>query len=248
MPNQFGTVYQKIQTPTAAFTYQAGLPTATTGLPDLLLVDTTAGAITVTLPAAAANYSNGPNGLGPFRIVNIGATGYAVNVTAASGTMYGNTQLLGQYSEDVYTSDGVSGWYSNSLIRPSAERIVALSSANILAMNATPVTILPAPGAAKILLVENIALQMTTTATQYANGGAVEFRYTNASGAKVTADIAAAVITATAGTSYTCNAGVATSLTAVVNSPVVITNATAAFDTGTGAGVLNIKYRVVAFA
>jgi len=37
-------------------------------------------------------------------------------------------------------------------------------------------------------------------------------------------------------------------LTAVVNSPIVVTNASAAFITGTGTGIFNIKYRIVAFA
>jgi len=122
---------------------------------------------------------------------------------------------------------------------------VNLSSANILAMNATPVTLIAAPGAGKIVIVEDILLKMVTTATAYANGGAVEFRYTDGSGAKVTADIAAAVITAGAGTTYTKVGGVIASLTPVANAPIVITNATAAFITGTGTGVLTIKYRIV---
>lgn len=122
---------------------------------------------------------------------------------------------------------------------------VPLTSANILAMNATPVTLIAAPGAGKVIVVDDILLKMVTTATAYANGGAVELRYTNASGAKVTADIAAAVITAGAGTSYTKVKGVEASLTVVANAAIVITNATAAFITGTGAGVLTIHYRVV---
>lgn len=248
MPNQFGTVYEKIQSTTADFTYSSGTPTATTGYPDLLLVDTTTGNITVTLPAALGNYSLAPNGPGPFRIINTGATGYAVNIAAASGTVYSNTRLLGQYSSGVYTSDGVTGWFDGALIGTSAEAKIALSSAEILALNATPKTLIPAPGAGKILIIESIALQMTTTATQYANGGALEFRLTNGSGAKVSADIAAAVVTAAAGVSYTSVSGVATSLTGVVNSPLVVTNASAAFITGTGTGVFNIKFRVASFA
>ena len=62
MPSSFGTVYEKIQSTTAAFTYASGAPTSTSGMPDLLLVDTTAGNITVTLPAALGNYSNASNG------------------------------------------------------------------------------------------------------------------------------------------------------------------------------------------
>jgi len=43
MPSQFGTVYEKVQTTTADFTYSSGSPTATSGMPDLLLVNTTIG-------------------------------------------------------------------------------------------------------------------------------------------------------------------------------------------------------------
>jgi len=245
MPNQFGTAYEKIQSTTADFTYSSGAPTATTGYPDLLLVDTTAGNITVTLPAALGNYSLAPNGPGPFRIINTGATGYAVNIAAASGTVYGNSRLLGQYSEQVYTSDGVTGWFSASLIGSSSEVQVALSSAQILALNATPVTIIPAPGAGKVVIVENILLKMVTTATQYANGGALEFRQTNASGTKVTADLAAALVTAAAGTSYNSVAGVTTSLTSLANALICVSNATAPFITGTGTAVITAKYRIV---
>lgn len=248
MPSSFGTVYEKIQTTTADFTYSSGSPTATSGMPDLLLVNTTSGNITVTLPAALGNYSNASNGNGPLRIVNTGATGYAVNVATADGTVFSNNRLLGQYSSAVYTSDGVTGWFDGAQIGVAAEAKIALSSAQILALNSTPVSLIPAPGAGKVIIVENICLQMTTTATQYANGGALEFRYTNASGSKVTADIAAAVVTAAAGTSYTSVAGVTTSLTNVVNSAVVVNNATAPYITGNGTAILNIKYRVVTFS
>lgn len=121
----------------------------------------------------------------------------------------------------------------------------SLASADILALNSTPVTLVPAPGAGLVVVVEHILLKMVTTATQYASGGALEFRYTNASGAKVTADIAAAVVTAGAGTSYTGVAGVTTSLTHVANAAVVVDNATAAFTTGTGTAVVTVKYRIV---
>jgi len=121
---------------------------------------------------------------------------------------------------------------------------VPLTSANILAMNGTPVTIVPAV-TGKTIVIDEITLKMVTTATQYANGGAVEIRYTDGSGAKVTADIAAAIITAGAGTSYTINKAIVTSLVGVVSSPIVITNADAAFITGTGAGTLYIKYHLI---
>lgn len=147
----------------------------------------------------------------------------------------------------LYSLNGRSPTLTGMTISPtegSASVQVALTSANILAMSATPVTIVPAV-TGKTIVVDEIVLKMVTTATQYANGTAVEFRYTDGSGAKVTADIAAAVITAGAGTSYTINKGIVTSLTGVVSSPIVITNATTAFDTGTGTGTLFIRYHLI---
>jgi hypothetical protein len=122
---------------------------------------------------------------------------------------------------------------------------VGLTAAQIIAMNATPVSLIAAPGAGMAIIVDNITVKMVTTATAFTGGGAVEFRYTNGSGAKVTADVAAAVVTAGAGTSFTNVRGIEASLTAVANAAIVITNATAAFATGTGTAVVSIDYHVV---
>ena len=124
--------------------------------------------------------------------------------------------------------------------------VVQLSSAQILALNATPVALVAAPGTGKIISVEEILFKMVRTATAYANGGALEFRYRNASGAKVIADIAASVVTTGgAGTEYNIVRGVVTSLTPVANAAIVIDNATAPFITGTGTAVVSVKYRIV---
>lgn len=122
---------------------------------------------------------------------------------------------------------------------------VPLTAAQIIAMNATPVSLIATPGAGAAIIVDNITFKMVTTATAFTGGGALEFRYTNASGAKVSADVAAAVVTAGAGTSFTNVRGVTTSLTAVADSAIVITNATAAFAAGTGTAVVVIQYHVV---
>lgn len=123
--------------------------------------------------------------------------------------------------------------------------VVALTAAQIIAMGTTPVTLIAAPASGKCIIVDNISFKMTTTATAFTGGGAVEFRYTNASGTKVTADIAAAVITAAAGVSFTNVRGIEASLTGTVDAAIVIRNATAVFASGTGSAVLTIDYHVV---
>lgn len=183
---------------------------------------------------------------GRHLIVNSSST-QIILVATAAGSISGPTMLYpGQSAR--YESDGVSTWHCFNTPSISGQVNVTLSSANILAMNGTPVSLIPAPGAGKVIVVDHISLKMVTTTTQYANGGAVELRYTDGSGAKVSADIAAAVITAGAATSYTSVRGVTTSLTNVANSGIFITNATAAFITGTGSGVLTIQYRVLPYA
>jgi hypothetical protein len=122
---------------------------------------------------------------------------------------------------------------------------VALTAAQIIAMGTTPVALISAPGAGKCIIVDNITLKMVTTATAFTGGGAVEFRYTNASGTKVTADVAAAVITASAGTSFTNVRGIEASLTGVANAAIVIRSADAAFAAGTGTATAVIEYHVV---
>lgn len=86
---------------------------------------------------------------------------------------------------------------------------------------------------------------MVRTATAYANGGALEFRYTNASGAKVTADVAATLVTGAAGTAYAHVAGIEASITPVAAAAIVVNNATAPFITGTGTAQVSIRYRIV---
>lgn len=144
-------------------------------------------------------------------------------------TIIGDTALTGNYTQ-------------NGVIKNSTT--VTLTAANIIAMGTTPVTIIAAPGTGKCVAVDNITFKMVTTATAFTGGGAVEFRYTNASGTKVTADVAGAVVTAGAGTSFTNVRGIEASLTCVENAPVVVRNATAAFAAGTGTATLTLEYHV----
>jgi hypothetical protein len=123
---------------------------------------------------------------------------------------------------------------------------VALSAAQLIAMNGAPISLIPAPGAGRAIVVEEIIFKMIRTATAFTGGGAVEFRYTNGAGAQVTGTLASTVVT-TAGAGTTRNKlnGVEASLVPAENAPIVITNGTAAFATGTGTALVEVRYKIV---
>lgn len=217
-------------------------------------------ASTLTLYSANAQYAGysigsgqgvakGP-GAGIVYVYNLPASTAQLTIAPASGESINGTAdgtiSLGPGQNAVLWADGSSWTAFNSSVAGGAGGGVAvtpLTSANILALSATPITLV-AGITGKCIFVNRIALKMVTTATQYANGGALEFRYTNASGTKVTADIAAAVVTAGAGTSFTSVGGIEASLTGVVSAPIVVNNASAPFITGTGTGVIVTQYMV----
>lgn len=71
-----------------------------------------------------------------------------------------------------------------------------LSAAQMDALNATPVTVLAAPGAGLVNIPVGLLLRVNSTGfTAFELGsGVLEFRYTGASGSKIVTDIANAVV------------------------------------------------------
>lgn len=117
---------------------------------------------------------------------------------------------------------------------------VSLTAANLIAMYTTPVTLIAAPGAGKVIIVKRVYFVVTPTATQFTGGGVVSFKY--ASGADVTATVAAANVTGASATRVIRNAvDCATS----ANAALQITNATAVFATGTGTAKVDVDYEIV---
>lgn len=125
-------------------------------------------------------------------------------------------------------------------------KTVNITSANILAMFATPVTVLAAPPAGYALIVHNILFIITRTATAYANGGVVTFVYTGGAVAVHAGSVTAATITGGAGTvlnqlgpAVGANGSIVPTATGVD-----VTNATAAFITGTGTAKVTFVYSI----
>lgn len=120
---------------------------------------------------------------------------------------------------------------------------VPITSANILAMNATPVTVIPAPGAGLTIVLMSVLFTMTRTGTAYANGGTVVLQYATGTIAAINT-IAAAIVT-TGGAGVVKATRTPIDAAAVANDAMQITNATAPFITGTGTASLDIVYRIV---
>lgn len=128
---------------------------------------------------------------------------------------------------------------------------VPLTAANIIAMYATPVLVVPAIPE-KAIVVDSVEFVMTRTSTQFTSGGVVSVQYNstaNGAGTSVQAStIAASVVTGAAGTTYSTRPPATLSDVATASIKGIglyISNATAAFATGTGTAVVRVTYRTV---
>ena len=124
---------------------------------------------------------------------------------------------------------------------------VTLTPAQIRALFATPVSLIATPGAGFTIQVVNIMATNTFGTAAYTGANALEFRYTDGSGTKVTADIAAAFINIGSGTQTNSVAGVITDFTHTANAPLVVRVPTADPGGGTATGTIRISvlYRVI---
>lgn len=133
---------------------------------------------------------------------------------------------------------------------PETARVakVTLTAAQIKALNTTPQTLVAAAGAGTVIVVERIfGESVGVTAPFDASTNALEFRYTNGSGTKVTADLPNSFIEAGSGsTVYGTVGGIEAALVPVANAPVVafIPVANPAADTAAGTITLTVVYRV----
>lgn len=121
---------------------------------------------------------------------------------------------------------------------------VALTSANLQAMYATPVTVVAAPGAGYALAFKSAVLIYDSTATAYTNGGVITINY-GGGGAAQSSNLAATFLTGAGDKVFNLEKlNGAGGLTMPVNTALVITNASGAFTTGTGVCRLQITYTV----
>ena len=122
--------------------------------------------------------------------------------------------------------------------------VVTLTAAQILGMNAAPASILPAPAAGQVIVVDQFIVQMKPGGTQFTGGGAVSFQYHGTGIVPHSANVPATTIN-----SATASENVVPPPTGVIQPPsatgIDITNATAAFATGNGTMVVTVFYSII---
>jgi hypothetical protein len=124
---------------------------------------------------------------------------------------------------------------------------ITVTSAEILALFATPKTLVAAPGAGKFIEFLGATIMLDATATAYAGVAAGEdlcIKYTNAAGAIVSTTLeTTGFIDQTTDQVRTIKA-ITTDVTPVVNSPIVLHLLVGEITTGTGVLYVNVSYRI----
>lgn len=140
----------------------------------------------------------------------------------------------------VFSQLQLSNGVDNGSVMDSVK--VTLTSAQIKALNSTPQTLIPAQGAGTFIEVLSVNARLNFGSAQYTGANAVELRYTNGSGAKVSGDLASAWLDAAA--SALVHA-IPAAVTPVANAPVVASVPTANPAVGDSTVTLEIFFRVV---
>lgn len=175
---------------------------------------------------------------------------------------YGNAitsdevDLSGATGDVTFTAgDPQAGTASTTTLNPALAKTttVSLTAANIAAMFSVPVQLLAAPGAGKFISVDSITFSMTPTTTSFTAGGVVNFYYHNTSVTAAGVLPAGYVTTGAAGVANPYVVSGIALAAASTNQPygvltnlgLDISNATAAFATGTGTAKVYVNYQII---
>lgn len=134
---------------------------------------------------------------------------------------------------------------SRGLIGVTERKIVTLTAAQVKALNSTPQTLIAAPGAGKCISIDEIVARVNFASIAFTGANAVELRYTDGSGAKVTGDAAAAWLNSSSSTPVKV---IGAAVTPVENAAVVAAVPTANPGAGDSTVTFDIIYRTVNYA
>src|SRR5215469_9050362 len=93
-----------------------------------------------------------------------------------------------------------SGVVGSSNLAPQVGQFIEtdLSAAQIITLHSVPVTVVPAPGAGKCIVIDTLVFSMTYNSVQFTGGGAVSAVFHGLSTNLINGTVAAASITAAA--------------------------------------------------
>lgn len=118
-----------------------------------------------------------------------------------------------------------------------------LTSAQVLALFTTPISLVSAPGVWSAILVHRVTGAVDYNSAAYATNTTQEVRYTNGAGTKVSADFAA-LVTATAD-KFVSVGGIEANNVLTENAAVVVCNATGNPATGNSPVSFTVDYSIV---
>ena len=165
-------------------------------------------------------------------------------------SLHGREIGLGLKNELILRDEARSGLNDAQVLVWSIAR-VTVTTAQVLALNATPITLVAAPGALKAIIVDHIELYMDYAGTQYVDdaGDDLAFSYTDGSGIQVCPPIDGADFIGLAADAYAYTPGVEPNavqgMVPVVNAAVVISMLTGEVITGDSDIIVHTYYRIV---
>jgi len=165
-------------------------------------------------------------------------------VNKAQGEQYGASLAAGNpviYASKLYLDDGTK---SNPVDPYSVTQHakVTLTSAQILALNTTPITLVAAPGAGYYVSVSEALAYLTFNTTAYTGTNAANITYTNGAGAAATGTLASSFLDSSSSAAVKA---IAVAVTPVANAPIVISVGTANPAAGDSTITVDIAYRIV---
>lgn len=190
--------------------------------------------------------------IGTANIVNNAVT-YAKFQQVAANSLVGNPTGSLANAEGITLGNGLLFAGTSLELNPNLLNMVEvnLTAAQFNGMYATPVQLIPAPGANNVVIVDKVVLNMTFVSAQYAAGGAVGLQYGNTAhlaGPAASATEAASDFTsAAASTLFQFGSGLSNgvAVASVANAAVYISNASGAFTTGDGTFNVRVWYKII---
>lgn len=130
-----------------------------------------------------------------------------------------------------------------------AQAVVSLTAAQTKALNTTPQTLVAAPGAGKLIVVDSIIVKNVFGTVAYTGANALQFFLGDTSGQKAVGDIANTFINIASGTHYAVSIALAayadTAGTAMINAPLIVSVPTANPGAGDGILTFTVNYFIV---